>query len=230
MKIGGFQELSLIDYPEKISSIIFTQGCSFRCPFCYNPSLVNCSAKEIPEKEIISFLEKRKNFIDAVVVCGGEPTIHQDLPDLCRKLKKLGFLVKLDTNGTNPEMMQKLADEKLIDYIAMDVKTSFAKYEKAAGIKADISKIKKSIEIARKLGNYELRTTCVPGLVAEKDLLEIAKYLKQNNANKNFFLQQFRPKGLLSKRFENLKPYSDSDLERLRKRLEPFFDRIEIRK
>jgi pyruvate formate lyase activating enzyme len=230
MRIGGFQELSLIDYPGKMASIVFTTGCSFKCPFCHNPNLVDCSAKEIPENYVLSFLEKRKKFIDAVAVCGGEPTIHPDLPDFCGKLKQFGFLVKLDTNGTNPEMLQELADKKLVDYVAMDIKTSFAKYEKAAGAKVNIDNIRQSIDIVRKLGNYEFRTTCVPGLVTEKDLLEIAGYLRENKANKKFFIQQFRPKNLLDKKFEKLKPYSEEELEQFKKKLELFFDKIEIRK
>ena len=230
MRFGGFQELSLIDYPGKVAATVFTIGCSFRCPFCYNPGLVDGTIKEIPENHILSLLEKRRKILDAVVICGGEPPLHADLPEFCAKLKKLGFSVKLDTNGSNPVMLRKLVDEKLVDCIAMDIKTSFAKYGEASGIKADAENIKKSISIVKSLSDYEFRTTCVPGLVEESDLLEIAEYLKKNKANKAFFIQQFRNKNLLSKALEKAAPYSEENLESFRKKLAPFFDRVEVRK
>jgi len=230
MRIGGFQELSLIDYPGKVAATIFTIGCSFRCPFCYNPGLIEGTAKEISENNILSMLEKRKKILDGIVICGGEPTIQPDLLEFCAKLKQLGFSVKLDTNGSNPDMLKKLVDKKLIDCIAMDIKTSFAKYEKAAGMKTNIENIKKSISIVKNLKDYEFRTTCVPGIVDEADLIEIAKYLKANNANKKFFIQQFRNKNLLDKSLERARPYQEAELEKFRKKIEHFFDRVEVRK
>lgn len=230
MRFGGFQELTLIDYPGKIAATVFTIGCSFRCPFCYNPGLIDGTVKEIPEDYILSSLAKRRKILDAVVICGGEPPLHADLPEFCAKLKKLGFFVKLDTNGSNPAMLKKLVDEKLVDCIAMDIKSSFAKYSKASGVKINIENIKKSIDIVKSLQNYEFRTTCVPGLVNESDLLEIAAYLKKQKANKVFFIQQFRNKNLLNKNLEKVKPYSDEELEEFRKKLVPFFDKVEIRK
>lgn len=231
MKIGGFQKLTLIDYPDKIASTIFTIGCNFRCPFCYNKILNN--AKEISQNEVISYLEQRKKFIDAVVICGGEPTIHQDLPEFCAKLRQLNLLIKIDTNGAKPEMLQELVNKGLVDYIAMDIKTSFSndrhRYNEASGSKADIEKIKQSIDIIKNLKNYEFRTTCVPEIVTAEDLIDIAQYLKENNANKAFYLQQFQAKNTLNKEFEKIKPYSEQRLLKFKEKLKPFFDKVEIR-
>lgn len=231
MKIGGFQKVSLIDYPDKIASTIFTIGCNFRCPFCHNPELVKGTAEEISSDDIFSYLKQKKHFLDAVVICGGEPTIFQDLPDFCKKLKELGFFIKIDTNGTNPEMLQELIDKKLIDYVAMDIKTSLTeqRYKEASGINAGIEKIKESVDIIKQLENYEFRTTCVPEIVTEQDLLNIASYLKEKKANKTFCLQQFQQAKTLNKKFEKVKPYSEQQLENFRKKLESFFKYIEIK-
>ena len=229
MKIGGFQKLTLIDYPGKIASTIFTIGCNFKCPFCYNNRLIN-DAEESFSESVLSFLEERKKFLDGVVICGGEPTIQKDLPEFCIKLKQLGFLIKIDTNGSRPEMLKELIDNKLINYIAMDVKTILSeKYNKAAGVNVDINKIKESINIIKKLEHYEFRTTCVPGLVTQEDLIGISKYLKAQNANKAFYLQQFKPITTLDKKFEKIKPYSESELLKFKEKLKSFFDKIEIR-
>ena len=134
MIIGGLQKHTLIDYPGKIAATIFTSGCNFRCPFCHNPELVLpeeiSKSKELPLQEVFSFLKERKGFLDGVVICGGEPTIHNDLYDFCSEIKRIGFLIKLDTNGHNPEMLEKLIDKELIDYIAMDIKAHKEKYDK----------------------------------------------------------------------------------------------------
>ncbi|OQX50761.1 MAG: anaerobic ribonucleoside-triphosphate reductase activating protein [Candidatus Cloacimonas sp. 4484_209] len=130
MKIGGFQKVSLIDYPGKICAIVFTRGCNFRCPYCHNPELVlpeNYSPL-IPEEEIFSFLEKRRGKLDAVEITGGEPTLQEDLTEFIRKIKEMGFLVKLDTNGSFPSVLEKVIYSGLVDYIAMDVKAPLEKY------------------------------------------------------------------------------------------------------
>ncbi len=170
MKIGGLEKLSLLDYPDNIAAIIFTQGCNFRCGFCYNPMLVWPTDKKnkkglslIKEKDLFLFLESRLNRLDGVVISGGEPTIHNDLPMFIKKIKDLGLLVKLDTNGTNPGMLLKLWQEKLIDYVAMDLKAPWEKYKKVVGPKVDCSLLKKSAKILiGKRIPHEFRTTLVP--------------------------------------------------------------------
>ena len=163
MKIGGLQKTSLQDYPEEVSSIIWTVGCNFSCPFCYNTDLVYGTIEEISEDEVLSFLEKRKKLIDGLVISGGEPFLQKDLKNFCKKVKKLSYKIKIDTNGTFPNKLKELIDEKLVDYIAMDVKAPKKKYEKLAGVKTDIKKIEKSIEIIKNSDiNYEFKTTFIP--------------------------------------------------------------------
>lgn len=149
MVIGGLQKFSLIDYPHKISAIIFTIGCNFRCPFCHNPELVNPKLypEKIPEKGVLKFLESRREKLDAVVITGGEPSLHKDLYQFISKIKSMNFLVKLDTNGTNPHILSKLIKDNLLDYLAMDIKGSLDKYEEIAGIKVNLENIKESVKI-----------------------------------------------------------------------------------
>lgn len=149
MVIGGLQKFSLIDYPHKISAIIFTIGCNFRCPFCHNPELVNPKIypEKIPEKAVFEFLKNRRKKLDAVVITGGEPSLHKDLYQFISKIKSMGFLVKLDTNGTNPHILSKLIKDNLLDYLAMDIKGSLDKYEEIAGIKVNLENIKESVKI-----------------------------------------------------------------------------------
>ncbi|MEM2933182.1 MAG: anaerobic ribonucleoside-triphosphate reductase activating protein [Candidatus Pacearchaeota archaeon] len=231
MLIGGFQKLTLIDYPGKIAATIFVYGCTFRCPFCYNSNLVKNIISSIPESEILRYLQKRKTFLDAVVIGGGEPTLQEDLLNFCEKLKSLGFFVKIDTNGSNPKVLNLLVKSKLVDYIAMDIKTVLTKkdYEKATGTRIDIAKIKKSIEIVKKLKEYEFRTTCVPGIITKKELVGIAEYLQKVKANKRYYLQQFQPINTINKAFESLTPYTEKELRYFQEVLSPFFEFIGIR-
>lgn len=193
MKIGGFQKFSLIDYPGKIAAVIFTQGCNFRCPYCHNPELVlpELFEKEIPLNEIMEFLKFRKEKLDGVVVTGGEPTLQADLSEVLRDIKNLGYSIKLDTNGTNPEVIKELIDKKLIDYIAMDIKAPFEKYDELSGIESDINKIKQSIRVIMISGiDYEFRTTVVKYLLTEKDV----ELLKSEFSNaKRYVLKDFNP-------------------------------------
>ena len=231
MIIGGFQKNSLIDYPKKICCIIFVQACNFRCPFCYNSELISKKTKTIAEEEIFNFLKKRKKFIDAVVIGGGEPTLYKDLLDFCKKIKELGFLIKIDTNGSNPELIQKIIKNNLVNYIAMDIKSALNQedYEKATNTKININNIKKSIEIIKKLDNYEFRTTCVPEIITKNKLISIGKYLKSIKANKTFYLQQFQPQKTLNKEYEKIKPYSEQQLKDFQKAIEPYFKYIGLR-
>ena len=193
MQIGGLQKTTLVDYPGKVSCTVFLIGCNFRCPFCYSGELVLPERIKkqpiIPENDFFSFLKERKGLLDGVTLCGGEPTIHQDLPDFIKKIKKMGFLVKLDTNGSNPKMLEKLIDAHLIDYVAMDIKAPKEKYGFYSGIKVDLEVLKRSIEILKqgKIG-FEFRTTVAPGLKKE-DILEIADEISGEKTN--YFLQEF---------------------------------------
>lgn len=228
MKIGGFQKTSLLDYPDEISAIIWTLGCNFNCPFCYNPDVVKKNAKIISEEEILSFLEKRKNVIDGLVVTGGEPFLQKDIGSFCEKIKKIGYKIKIDTNGTYPEKLEELLDNKIVDYIAMDVKAPKGKYKKLAGVDVDISKIDESIQIIKnKAPDYEFRTTVVPGLISLKDVVEIAKWLENS---KRFYLQQFKDNAFhISKKFDNVRPYDFTELNQMLQKVKPYFKECFLR-
>jgi len=232
MIIGGIQKNTLIDYPGKIAATIFVSGCNFRCPFCYNPELVLPKAivknPPISLKEIYKFLEERKGFLEAVVICGGEPTIYDDIIDFIKQIKDMGYLVKLDTNGSNPRILKKMIDYKLLDYVAMDIKAPKEKYEKLVGSLVDIENIEKSIAILRNgKVNYEFRTTIVPGLLAKEDILNIVKWI---SPAKKYFLQNFQPKDdMVNSRFSKIKPYSSEYLKDIQKKIVSFFDVCEIR-
>lgn len=217
MKIKGFIKNTFIEYPGKISAMIFLPGCNFRCSFCFNPELINDSEtiKDIDEKEVFDFLEKNKKWIDAVVISGGEPTLHKELPEFIRKIKKLGYLVRIYTNGTNPQMLKELIDEKLIDSIAMDIKTSLNEesYDEITNTKRMLNDVKKSISLIMQSGlDYEFRTTVVPSIHSEKDIEEIAKYIKSANL---FILQKFLPENALDSKLKKLKTQSDEEMEKL---------------
>ncbi len=227
MIIKGLQKQTVIDYPGKIACTIFTFGCNFRCKYCHNPELVIDDGRpEIKEIEILEFLKSRKGFLDGVCITGGEPTLHKDLPDFIRKIKNLGFLVKLDTNGTNPEMLKGLIEEKLVDYIAMDIKAPLDFYENVVNVKVNKDDIQKSIDLIRKLKEYEFRTTVVPGLFNENHAKLIGEWLK---GSKRFYVQQFRGIKTLDKNFVNKKPFTKEELIKFRNILKPYFETCEIR-
>lgn len=222
MILGGLQKFSVLDYPGHIAAIIFTQGCNFKCQFCYNPMLV-CAIKKdhalIQEHGLFCFLKKRINKLDAVVITGGEPTIHQDLPEFIQKIKQLNYLIKLDTNGTNPEMLKKLIKNKLINYIAMDIKAPFEKYNKITGknfvhhsFSEGGNKIKKSIKIIMQNNlPYEFRTTVVPGLLDENDIKKIGKLIQ---GAEKWFLQNFKSNtNLINQKLKNTKSFYDVEIK-----------------
>lgn len=230
MEIKGLQKTSLIDYPGKISSVVFLGGCNFRCGFCFNSQIVLKpeSVPTIPEEKFFEEIGKRKGFIDGIVVTGGEPTIHKELPAFLGKIKKEGFLVKLDTNGSNPEMLEELLEGKLVDFIAMDIKTSFKKYALATGGKAEEQSIKKSIKIImQKASDYEFRTTVVPEFYSKEDALEAGTALK---GAKKYCLQQFvREADLIDKSLKKKNAYLKEELEELARILKQSVEKVEIR-
>jgi pyruvate formate lyase activating enzyme len=179
MILGGFQRNSLIDYPGKIASVVFTQGCNLKCFYCHNKSLWGEKGEnQIDVEEVFEHLEKRKGVLDGVVITGGEPTLQKDLVSFVKRIKDLGLLVKLDTNGTDPVKLKYLLDQKLVDYIAMDIKASSEKYDKISGVKVSLENIKKSIEIIKTSGvDYEFRTTfCTPEL-DDQDIDKISELI-----------------------------------------------------
>ncbi|MFH1451219.1 MAG: anaerobic ribonucleoside-triphosphate reductase activating protein [bacterium] len=250
MKIGGLQKLTLIDYPGKIACTIFTVGCNFRCPFCYNPELVlPAKIKNHPliaEKEIFAFLKERQGLLEGVCITGGEPTINADLPQLISKIKRLGYFVKLDTNGSNPQMLEALIDKKMIDYVAMDIKAPIITgkrpgksgkkinsrietlaYSKAVGKKVDLMKIKRSINVIRDSGiDYEFRTTVVPGLHRKEDILLLARMLAPA---KRFYLQAFKADKNLDPKINKTEMYSQAYLLEIKQAIEFLFDVCGVR-
>lgn len=176
MKIGGLQKISLIDYPGKISSIIFTQGCNLRCPFCHNPELVLAQQyrEPISEEEVFAFLKEREGKIQGVVITGGEPTLQVDLISFLKKIKELGFAVKLDTNGTRPDMLKAVLGQNLVDFIAMDIKAPMNKMDEVCGVKVDVDSMKESIKlICEAFCLSEFRTTYVTSYLNECDLMQM---------------------------------------------------------
>lgn len=190
--IYGLQKLTLLDYPGKMAATLFTGGCNFRCPFCHNRSLVflNEQEGEIDQKIIFEYLEKRKNILDGVCISGGEPLLQEGIKDLCKQIKDLGLMVKLDTNGTNYELLKKLIDDQLVDYVAMDIKNTKDKYQETCGLSSlSLDDIEKSAELLKEEKvDYEFRTTMVKEFHEDFDVVSLGKWLK---GSKRYFLQNF---------------------------------------
>lgn len=231
MVLGGYQKLTLIDYPGKLATTVFTVGCGFRCPFCHNPELVlggKQAGPNILEKEFFDFLKKRRGKLEGVCITGGEPTIHPDLVDFIRKIKKRGFLIKLDTNGTRPDVLKKLFDLKLLDFVAMDIKNQLKNYNKTTGTKVDPDRIKLSVDLIRNSRvPYEFRTTVVPGIHTEKDFVVIAKWI---GGARSYFLQEYRELKILDPNLKKKTRGKKIDLEKIQKKIQASFDKVGIRK
>jgi len=212
--IKGFSGTTLIDFPGKIASIIFIGGCNFRCPICHNPELVLPELlrelKDIDEEYIIKEIERRKGFIDGVVITGGEPLLYDETIELAKRIKENGLLVKLDTNGSFPERLKKIIP--FVDYIAMDIKTSLERYNHAAGVSVEIDKIIESIEIIKKFPEHEFRTTIHPDFVTREDIIKICEMIK---GSKNYTIQNAKGYKNID---ENIRKrlYSDKEFEELK--------------
>jgi pyruvate formate lyase activating enzyme len=238
MILGGLQKLTLIDFPGHIAATVFTVGCNFRCPFCHNPELVSGSMYPISgtlEKEFFDLLKTRRGKLEGVCITGGEPTIQPDIVEFIRKIKNLGFKVKLDTNGTRPDVLRLLYEGKtclpagrLLDFVAMDIKNSSENYAKTANSKIDLERIKLSVDLIRNSGiDYEFRTTVVPGLHKEEDFVGIGKWLE---GSKKYVLQTFEDKGkILDPRLKKKTKGKKLDLEKIAKKMEKYFGKVEIR-
>ncbi len=208
MKIGGYEKLSTVDYPCEMACAIFLVGCNFNCGYCHNPSLIAGDGNYVPKEEVMDYLVKRRNMLDAVCISGGEPTCNPDLKDFIKEIKALGYKIKLDTNGTHPEVVEDLLKENLLDYIAMDIKASPKKYSKVVGKEVNMNNIYKSIEILKKSGiKYEFRTTYLPELTKD-DINEIATTMVKKNSK--YYLQQFRNRITNDVTYHNLTPHLPS--------------------
>lgn len=229
MNIRGLYKTSLIDYPGKISSVVFAGGCNLRCGYCHNPDIVLGNADpDISENYFFEFLAGRKKLIDGVTITGGEPSLHPDLPEFLKKIKDMGFLVKLDTNGFFPGAVEAVLEKGLVDYIALDVKSSPAKYSSVTGKELPFSTVLETINILKKSGvDFELRTTCIPELVTLDDIGEIGKAIGRV---KKYFLQQFvNTNSLLDPALEKVFPYPVAYLEAMQKRCLEFAEICSIR-
>lgn len=235
MILGGIQKLTLIDYPGKIAATVFTLGCSFRCPFCHNPELVNLrlAHDERSEKEFFDFLKTRKGKLEGVCITGGEPTIQPDIIDFIKKIKKQGLAVKLDSNGTRPDVLKKLIDAKLVDYVAMDIKNQPKKYLRTVGLDKSknaplLERVKLSVDLIMKSGiPYEFRTTVVPGIHMEGDFDEIAEWIKGAQA---YYLQEYREGKILDDKLKKETKGKSLDLEKIKNKIGTNFKKIGIRK
>ena len=231
MVLGGIQKTSLIDYPGKVSCVLFLAGCNFRCPFCHNPELVKRDRRSsyFDVQAVYRFLERRKEFLDGVVISGGEPTIHEDLIDLCKEIKKIGYPVKLDTNGSRPKIIRRLIDEGYVDYIAMDIKTDLFHYFPHITTDPNTDKIISSIDIIMESTiTYEFRTTCVRPFV---DVYTIGKIANIIEGAMLYVLQPFQNTRILRPEFfSKINPgYGDAELVCLQLIAEPWVKKCIIR-
>ncbi len=232
MHINGLNKTTLLDYPGHLAATIFIGGCNMRCPFCHNASLVTkvSSQPRIPTDQVLAFLDKRKNILEGVCITGGEPTLYSDLPDFIKKIKSLGYKVKLDSNGTNPVMLKYLCQKSLIDYIAMDIKNSKEKYPLSVGIKDfDTSPVEESVDFLLSLPNnssitYEFRTTIVKQHHNDKDFISIGKWIEGARA---YYLQAFVDSGDLIS--PGLSGHEKETMERFIHLLSPYVENSSIR-
>lgn len=227
MNISGFTKLTLLDYPKKVACIIFTQGCNYNCGFCHNSGLIKCKKENlINEDEIFSYLEKRKNIIEGVVISGGEPTIQKDLISFIEKIKKMGFLVKLDTNGSNPNILKKIIENDMVDYIAMDIKNIFDEYNPIVNLRmVNIDSIKKSIELIRNSNiDHEFRTTIMRNYHDVDKIIKICEYLGKEQ---KYYLQNFEDnESVLDK---NLVSFTNEMLSNIQNTLKDKFPNVVVR-
>jgi len=232
MNLKGLHRVTLIDYPGRIACTLFLFGCNFKCGFCHNPELVlKDDEKNIPEQEFFSFLEKRKQYLNGICITGGEPLLTLE-KDFLKKIKSLGYSIKLDTNGSFPEKLLEFLNDGLVDFVSMDIKSSKEKYNEITETQVDISKIEDSIKIISKMPEYEFRTTILRDIHNKQEIKKIAIWLNEliGKKPKIFVLQAFKNKGkILSKIFENEKDVSEEDLEPLREEIKDFFEKVEVR-
>lgn len=230
MKISGIQKLTLLDYPGTVACTLFTAGCNFRCPFCHNAALVLPEQIEdgsLDEGEVLSFLKKRQGILDGVAITGGEPLLHRDLPELLEKIKALGYKIKLDTNGSNPELLAEIIGRKLVDRVAMDIKNAPQAYGETTGVENfDLAPVERSKNMLL-CGDtdYEFRTTVVKGIHTRESLIEAAKWI---SGAKEYYLQQFKDSGNLILP-EGLSAYDEKEMHALADAVREYVPAAEVR-
>lgn len=226
MEILGIENVSLVDYEGKICATIFTGGCNFKCPFCHNSGIVQKEYKKHDEREILSYLEKRKPLLDALTISGGEPTLQPDLENFIIKVKKLGYLIKLDTNGTLPTVIENLLSKNLLDYVAMDIKNNFENYNNITGVcNPQVDNIKKSLTLLKQYNvKYELRTTLVENFHSEENIKKLAQDLK---GEKLLYLQKFVDSGACIQ--NNLTEIKKEQAIRFKEILTNTIEKVELR-
>ena len=229
MKISGIQKLTLLDYPGTVACTLFTAGCNFRCPFCHNAGLVlpeQIEEASVSEEEVMSFLKKRVGMLDGVAITGGEPLLHADMPRLLRKIKDLGYKIKLDTNGSNPKLLRDIVEAGLVDRVAMDIKNAPEEYPKTAGCNVDMAAIEGSKNFL--LGgavDYEFRTTVVKGIHTKESLVAAAKWI---SGAKEYYLQQFKDSGNLINP-EELTAFDENEMHVLADAVREYVPTAEVR-
>ncbi len=228
MIFGGFEKCTLVDYPGKVACMVYTIGCNFRCPYCHNPELVDETVEvTYSESTILGFLDTRQGLLDGVVITGGEPTMHDELPAFMRRVKEKGFLVKLDTNGTNPNMLRQVIDEGLVDYVAMDMKSPLETYSQTVARPADVEAIRESIDILLSSPiEYEFRTTIVKSLLSQEDLRRIGEAIR---GARYYYLQKFVPTKILNPQFRRKVTYTDEEFEEFRNMMDDYVETCKIR-
>ena len=230
MPIKGIAWVSLVDFPGRVCTTLFYEGCNMRCGFCHNTALVQKSPDldVVDDGEVIAQLKRRQNLVSAVCITGGEPTLDPELPTMMKRLKAAGFLTKLDTNGTRPQVLGDLLSAGLVDYVAMDIKGPQSKYDLIAGTAVDYQLIKQSISLIKSAAPaYEFRTTVVPGLLRESDLVTLCREL---GTVEKYVLQQFRATApLVNPKYERIRPYSPSYLYEIAAKLKDYASKIEVR-
>ena len=227
MRIGGLQKMTLLDYPGKVACTVFLPGCNFRCPYCHNSALVLPERMEagFPQQELLDFLETRKGKLDGVCITGGEPTIHRDLPELIGRIRSLGFLVKLDTNGSNPVMLQKLMEDRAIDYVAMDIKNSPQMYAATCGNPFLLEKVEQSVQLLMEGSvGFEFRTTVCKPLHTQQSMTRLGRWIQ---GTEKYYIQNFQDSGSLVG--SGMKGFSQQELDQLLQAVKPWVPAAQLR-
>jgi pyruvate formate lyase activating enzyme len=228
MQIGGIQRFSSIDFPGNLAAIVFTMGCNLRCPFCHNPELVTGKIALIPEEHILAFLSERRHQLEGVVIGGGEPTLQRDLLDFIEKVRCMGFRIKLDTNGTHPDVLEHLMARQMLDFVAMDIKHRWSRYADAVGLSVvAIEKIRRSMDLLM-AGNvaYEFRTTAIRDFHSAQDIIAISQQIR---GAKRYVVQEFIPEKTLDVSFSKKLPFEKSMLQSIIPKIAGNVQQFEIR-